>query len=165
MHAFSKTKKQTSHWNIVLQRCLYCIWLCVSNKLIARLTSTKIQLGSKTHFRFIQEVFRLFEVSNAMGTKDQSIFLNEEPKENFIYSYDRKIYLLCDKGMQCRISSTCDALSTRCILRLYEQTKGALKKFSIDRCTEGHVGQNSSTYVARSVAAIWTLLPFKWTQL
>ena len=29
----------------------------------------------------------------------------------------------------------------------------------------GHLGQNSSAYVARSIAAIWPLLHFKWNQL
>ena len=38
-------------------------------------------------------------------------------------------------------------------------------KSSVQSTAAGHVGQNSSAQVARSVAAIWTLLLLKWSKL
>ena len=37
-------------------------------------------------------------------------------------------------------------------------------KSSVQTTAAGHVGQNSSAHVARSVAAVWPLLLFKWSQ-
>ena len=44
-------------------------------------------------------------------------------------------------------------------------TQPLSSKSSVRSTAVGHVGQNSSAHVARSVAAIWKLLLFKWSQL
>ena len=39
------------------------------------------------------------------------------------------------------------------------------RSFYLRSTAAGHVGQKSSAHVACSVAAIWSLIPFKWSQL
>ena len=51
------------------------------------------------------------------------------------------------------------------LIWFFERLMLLLSKSSVWSTAEGHVGQNGSAHVARSIVAIWTLLLFEWSQL